>query len=176
MNRDPNIENESCGEVLAGSPAGATEMDQATPTTTRKLRWISDGDGNYESECGRLCISRRYHPWGSNPCVGWGVDVEGMSGTAHLADSFTDAKAWANVEARRRGWDHMLRWECRAPGHHEATLPDGETLVARRDTEYGSVSWLCHRKNGDKERWIASAKTWKNLKNAVKDMAEEACR
>lgn len=165
-----------CDDAEGAGPAGASETGLETPTAPQKLRWIGDGDGNYESEGGRLAISRRYAPGGSHPCVGWGVDVEGESGTAHLANSFTEAKAWANEEARRRGWDYKLRWEYREPGHHEAALPDGTVLVAKRDTEYGSVSWQCHRKRGDHEKWVASAKTWKNLKNAVKEMAEEAGR
>lgn len=142
----------------------------------KSIRWIHDGDGNYESDCGRMNISRRYSSGGSHPCIGWGVDVEGESGTAHYADSFAEAKAWAIEEAQKRGWDHKLRWECLAPGHHKATLPDGGTLVANRDTEYGTVSWQCRQRRGDKERWVASARSWRNLRKGVREMGEDAYR
>lgn len=140
------------------------------------MRWIHDGDGNYESECGRLWISRRYSAGCGNPFVVWGVDVEGESGTAHLANSFAEAKAWANEEARRRGWDHRLRWEGRAPGHKEAALPGGAVLVAKIDPTGESGWWQCHRKRGDDSRWVASARSWKDLKDGVRGMGEEAYR
>lgn len=140
------------------------------------MRWISDGDGNYESPCGRMNISRRYHPWGSNPCVGWGVYVEGESSTAHLADSLAEAKAWADEEAQKRGWGHKLNWECRTTGHHEALLPDGALLVARFEQSGNSGGWQCHRKRGDDTRWVAAARYWHNLKCMVKEIGEDVYR
>jgi hypothetical protein len=136
------------------------------------MKWISDGDGNYESECGRMFISRRYWPDGDP--AGWGVDIEGESGTAHLTDTFAAAKAWAREEARTRGWLFKLKWECQGHGDHVALLPDGAKLIASIEYYEHMNWWQCHRKRGDEMRYIVSASSLRELKAAVKEVGEGA--
>ena len=138
------------------------------------MRFIHDGDGNHQSDCGRISISRRYAPGGSHPCIGWGVDVEGESGNAHLANSFASARAWANEEARARGWGVRLRWEVRAPGHHIAFLPDGAILVAILGSTEMPERWQCHRKRGEDRRLVATADSFRGLMALVGEMGEGA--
>ena len=136
------------------------------------MRLIHDGDGNHESECGRICVYRSYEEGGF--LLGWAVYVEGENGIAHLDETFAGAKAWARAEAKNRGWDHKLRWDFKAPGHHEAILPDGAVLVAEHDPVKGSLCWRCYRLRGDDRRWIASACSWRNLRDGVRDLGENA--
>jgi len=136
------------------------------------MRFINDGDGNYKSECGRLRISRRHSASGQSD--GWGVDIEGVSGTSHLADGWMEAKSWANEEARARGWGITPRWEFRGAGHHIAFLPDGAILVAILGSTEMPDRWQCHRKRGEDRRLVATADSFRGLMALVGEMGEGA--
>ncbi len=70
--------------------------------TKRSVKWISGGDGDYDSTCGRYAISRRCYSDGR--CFGWRVDLlgkgEDYEPDAYIGSYFSECKEWVEAHVK----------------------------------------------------------------------------